>query len=93
MAVGELLFALGAPIDQINRELEEMRHYAFRPSNDRSVIGSMTDMARLADGYLEDGSSSDHLVVVGMKLARAPFAPLNYDSPRRVALALLCSTA
>jgi hypothetical protein len=36
IAVGELLFALGAPIDQINRELEEMRHYALRPSNERA---------------------------------------------------------
>src|SRR5262245_45882124 len=55
-AVGELLFALGAPVDHINRELDEMRQYAFRASNDRTVIGSMTDMAHLADGYLQRGS-------------------------------------
>jgi hypothetical protein len=89
IAAGELLFALGAPADQINRELEEMRHYTLRSSKDRSVIGSMTDMAYLADGYLQDGSSPEHLVVVGMKLAQAPCRPLSYESPQRVALELL----
>jgi len=91
-AVGELLFALGAPDDQINRELDAMHHYAFRASNARTVIGSMTDMAFLADGYLQCGSSPEHLVVVGMKLAQAPCGPLNHVSPQRVALALLRGT-
>jgi hypothetical protein len=53
----------------------------------------MTDMAYMADGYLQDGSSAEHLVVVGMKLAQAPCRPLDYDSPERVALALLRGTA
>jgi hypothetical protein len=92
-AVGDLLFALGAPLDQVNRELGEMQQYAFRPSNDRSVIGSMTDMAYMAEGYLQHGSSPEHFVVVGMRLAQTPCGPLAYDSPERVALALLRGTA
>ena len=92
-AVGELLYALGAPADQIRNELDEMDTYVFRSSNDRRVIGSMTDMARMADAYLQHGSSLEHLVVVAMKLARAPCGPLEFESPQRVALRLLRRTA
>lgn len=92
-AVGDLLFAIGAPLAAINRELDEMHDSMFGFSNDRRVIGSMTDMACMADGYLRDGSSAEHFVVVGMKLAQSPCRPLAYDSPERVALALLRGTA
>jgi len=92
-AVGDLLFALGSPVDQVNREIEEMRTFVFNSSNNRQVIGSMTDMAFMADAHLQHGSSPDHLVVVGMKLARSPCSPLDYDSPQRVALKLLRTSA
>ena len=92
-AVGDLLFALGTPLAAINRELAEMQDSVFSASNDRRVLGSMTDMAYMAEGYLQDGSSPGHFVVVGMKLAECPCGPLDYESPGRVALALLHSTA
>ena len=92
-AVSDLLFSLGAPLEHVNAEIQEMQSHVFASSNDRTVVGSMTDMARMADAYLQDGSSPDHLVVVGMKLARAPCGPLKYASPQRVALDLLAGNA
>jgi hypothetical protein len=88
-AVHELLFALGASLDQINREIGEMRSARIARTNSRSVLGSMNDMAYLADGYLEGGSIPDHLVVAELKMAQAPCGPLNYRAPGDVALGLL----
>lgn len=91
-AVGDLLFALGAPLAAINREHAEMADAVFGATNDRHVNGSMTEMANLAYAYLQHGSSAEHLVVVGMRLAECPSGPLDYDSPGHVALALLQRT-
>lgn len=88
-AVADLLFALGAPLGAVNRELAAMGDVVFDASNDRRVLGSMTDMARMADAHLGDGASAEHLVVVGMRLAQAPCGPLDFDTPLQVALALL----
>jgi uncharacterized protein DUF6933 len=88
-AVHELLFALGTPIDQINREVHEMATARFDRTNSRIVLGSMNDMAYLADGYLEGGSIPSHLLVAEMKMAQSPCSPLEHRSPREVALALL----
>jgi hypothetical protein len=88
-AVHELLFALGAPLDQINREIGEMQHARFAGTNSRSILGSMNDMAYLADGYLEGYAIPDHLLVAELRMAQAPCGPLRYRSPDDVALELL----
>ncbi|MHB0948382.1 MAG: DUF6933 domain-containing protein [Gemmatimonadaceae bacterium] len=92
-AVGDLLFSLGASLEAVNRELAAMGESVVAATNDRRILGSMTDMAHMADAHLGDGASAGHLVVVGMKLAQAPCGPLGYDAPVRVALALLQGTA
>jgi hypothetical protein len=92
-AVHELLFALGAPVDQINREIHEMATARFDRTNSRTVLGSMNDMAYLADGYLEGVSIPSHLLVAEMKMAQAPCGPLEHRSPGDVALALLRGAA
>jgi uncharacterized protein DUF6933 len=88
-AVHELLFALGAPVDQINREIHEMATTRFDRTNSRIILGSMNDMACLADGYLEGVSIPSHLLVAEMKMSQSPCNPLEYRSPGDVALAML----
>jgi hypothetical protein len=61
----------------------------FAPSNNSTVLGSMTDMSHMADAYLDAQSIPSHVLVVEMRLAEVPCGPLNYRAPRDVALALL----
>lgn len=90
-AVHELLFALGVSVDQINREIDEMRSSRIARTNSHTVLGSMNDMAYLADAYLGGGSIPGQLLVAELKIAQAPCGPINYRAPRDVALQLLQS--
>jgi hypothetical protein len=88
-ALYDLLFALGADLPLIGRELGEMETSEFAPSNNATVLGSMTDMGHMADAYLDDQSIPSHILVAEMRLADVPCGPLNYRAPREVTLALL----
>jgi hypothetical protein len=88
-ALDELLFALGVDVAVIANELGEMASWEFAPSNDASVLGTMTDMATMADAYLDDRTIPSHLLVAEMRLAEVLCGPLKYAGPRDVSLALL----
>lgn len=88
-ALGELLYALGVALPVITSEIAQMQASEFAPSNNGTVLGSMTDMAHMADAYLDDRLIPSHLLVAEMRLAEVPCGPLQYRAPRDVALALL----
>ena len=92
-AVHELLFALGAPLAQINDEISAMDRAIFSATNSRSIQGSMTDMTYLADGYLAGHPIPEFLLVTELKMSEAPCGPLKYRAPRDVALELLRSAS
>jgi hypothetical protein len=88
-ALSELLRALRVPTDQVERELRSMNDYRFAKTNDRTVLGSMTDFIRMADWQIFEGPPSPDLLGVSLELAEAPCGPINYERPKDVARALL----
>ena len=87
--VRELLAALGAPLSQIDSEMAAMGSARIARTNSRSVLGSMNDMAYMADAYLEGAVMPAGLLAAELKMAEAPCGPLGYRSPDDVALGLL----
>ena len=87
--VRDLLYAFGLPLDVINREVTAMSEHAFAPTNSRRVLGWMNEMAFTADGFPVEAFGGEHLVVTAMRLSNALSRPLNYASPREVAIRLL----
>jgi hypothetical protein len=88
-AVRELLVALGVPLEQINREIAEMGSARIARTNSRSVLGSMNDMAYMADAYLEGAVVPDGILAAELEMAETPCGPLGYRAPGDVALGLL----
>ena len=62
-ALHELLFALGVDLPAIASEVGEMEASEFAPSNNPTVLGSMTDLGHMADAYLDDRLIPSHLLV------------------------------
>ena len=84
-ATGEVLRALRVRDTHVAVELDAMRELVMAPTNDRRVLGSMNDFARMVQGYIGDEPS---LLRVALKLAESPCSPLGMKNPREATLAL-----
>jgi hypothetical protein len=87
--VRELLVALGAPLAQIDSEMAAMESARIARTNSRSILGSMNDMAYMADAHLEGAAMPAGILAAELKMAEAPCGPLSYRAPVDVALGLL----
>jgi hypothetical protein len=87
-AVVEVLRLLGVAEDAIHREVEAMAEVAYAPTNSRSVLGTMNDYYRSLRMQFElrpERTLTDH----ALHLSKTPCGPLDYDSPKNVAMSLL----
>ena len=85
-AVARVLLRLGVPDAAVASECAEMTEAVVSKTNDRRILGSMNDFARMLDGWLRPGR--DDLVDAALDLARAPCGPIAMDSPNRLTLRL-----
>ena len=85
-AVARMLLALGVPRTAVATECAEMKDAVIAKTNDRRVLGSMNDFARMLDGWLPPGR--DDLIDAALDLARAPCGPIGMDSPNRLTVEL-----
>jgi uncharacterized protein DUF6933 len=69
---GQVLRALKIEESRVVAEENAMRDYVVTTTNDRRVLGSMTDFANMLDAYLDDRS----LTEVAHHLAEAPCGPI-----------------
>jgi hypothetical protein len=77
-----------AASDVVDYEAREMAQIRIGATASRRVLGSLNDLASLARFTIEEHPEID-LRNLAIELAETPCAPLNYESPRSVSLALL----
>jgi hypothetical protein len=92
-AVAEILTAHSVGDELVAREAAEMRSCRVAKTENRSLVGIMTEFAFLADTHRSQGRALD-LVRVSVRLAETPCSPLyaTHVSPDR-ALAAVVRTA
>ena len=83
-----VLQRVGAAADVVDCEAREMAQISIGATASRRVLGSLSDLASLARFTIEEHPEVD-LGQLAIELAETPCAPLNYESPRSVSLALL----
>jgi hypothetical protein len=83
--LAQLAVAEGA----IQAELQAMEAHRIAKTNSRTITGSMTDFVRMADWRVYGGPRVPELLVLSLDLAEAPCGPIDYQSPKDVARALL----
>jgi hypothetical protein len=89
-ALATVLSAHGVGDSFIARERAIMRDYQLAKTENRRVVGIMTEFTHLADAY-RDGLPDPNLLALALQLSRTPCSPL-YDkhiSPDRELAALL----
>ena len=64
----------------VRRELNEMRESVFKPTNSRSVLGSVNDFAKAVKWRLYEEPDAD-LVALALWLSETPILPLGGRSP------------
>jgi len=74
-ALDDILLALGVAEPAVRRELIEMREAAFKPTNSRSVLGSVNDFAKSAQWRLYEEPDAE-LIAVTLWLSRTPILSL-----------------
>ena len=81
--LGAVLRAHRALEPLIASEIEHMRQHRVGPTANRSIVGSMTEFAYLADAYRAEGDPN--LVEVSLRLSTVPCGPLysRHVSPDR----------
>lgn len=86
----DVLAAHRVPGAVIAAEMGHMREHRLGPTVNRSVVGSMTEFAYLADTY-RDAAAAPDLLELSMRLATVPCGPLysHHISPDRELAALL----
>jgi hypothetical protein len=84
-AVGELLTALGVPLEMAHDEVREMQAIAVDRTRSRQVLGVMNDFSLSAELALRDGDSP---LEVALQVAETPVKPLGYDCPRQLVIEL-----
>lgn len=89
MALDQLLVDLGVPAAKRQHETGEMQQFGVGPTTSRSVLGSMNDMAWLAEAHLSASGRLFDLRAVNIRLAAVPCAPLGYENPGKRATELL----
>jgi hypothetical protein len=82
-AVGQVLRALSIEESKIAAEQDGMRDFVVAQTNDRRVLGSMTDFANMLDAYLDERT----LTEVALHLAEAPCGPIGMKNPREATVA------
>ncbi|HKR43543.1 MAG TPA: hypothetical protein VJU59_28330 [Paraburkholderia sp.] len=78
-ALVDVLAAHGVPRSFIDSEVSEMQVVKYTKTQNRSVVGIMTQFAYLAEAYCADDEMKD-LIALSLKLARTPCSPL-YKGP------------
>jgi hypothetical protein len=73
--ISTVLTTLDVPSAIVDQERRHMRTAQFGVTTNRSVVGVMTDFARLAEIHNEDDPSVD-LVALAVQLAATPCGPL-----------------
>jgi hypothetical protein len=89
-AIRSVLSEIGAAPELIQGEAIEYERPAIGMTMNRRVLGSLNDLAYLAQSVSEDNSWSD-LTAVAVELAATACSPLRYETPKAVSLALLMS--
>ena len=80
-AVGEMLMALGIDRPKALEEMAAMNECIVAGTNDRRVLGTLTEFGKMLDFYL-DGRP---VVEVALHLAESPCSPLGMGRPRDAA--------
>jgi hypothetical protein len=78
-ALAEILAAHGVPHSFIESEMSQMQVVKYARTQNRSVVGIMTQFAYLAEGYRAYDKMND-LTALSLKLAHTPCSPL-YKGP------------
>jgi hypothetical protein len=79
-ALGDMLLALGVTDSTVRRELTEMRESVFKPTNSRSVLGSVNDFAKSVKWRLYEEPDAD-LISVALWLSETPILSLGGKAP------------
>jgi hypothetical protein len=89
-ALASVLSAHGVGDSFIANERAEMRDFLLAKTQDRSLVGIMTEFTHLADAH-RDGAAQPDLLAITLFLARTPCSPLyaRHVSPDRELAALL----
>jgi uncharacterized protein DUF6933 len=93
--IGTVLTTLDVPSAIIDQEREHMRTAQLGVTANRSVVGVMTDFARLAEIHHDNDPTAD-LVALAVRLAATPCGPLygrNVSPDRELAATLQAITA
>ncbi|WP_242538491.1 DUF6933 domain-containing protein [Trinickia acidisoli] len=77
--LGDILAAHGVPRPFIDSEVPEMQIVKYARTQNRSVVGIMTQFAYLAEAYRAYDKPNE-LIALSLKLARTPCSPL-YKGP------------
>jgi hypothetical protein len=88
-ALAIVLARLAVAEDSIQRELQAMWTNRIAKTNSQVITGSMTDFVRMADWRVYGGPRAPELITLSLELAEAPCGPINHQSPKDVARALL----
>jgi hypothetical protein len=90
VAAGQVLQKLGVAPELVERELNEMRSFAYGRTQNRRVLGSLNDLMFQLSWYMHhepDRSLLEH----SLHLAETPCAPIKHESPDRVTIELFQS--
>jgi len=87
-AVKTILGRIGASSGSLNSEAREMAQITIGRTASRRVLGSLNDLSALARFTIADHQAID-LAALAVHLADTPCAPLKYETPKSVSLALL----
>jgi hypothetical protein len=87
-AVRSVLQRVVAASDVVDYEARETAQIRIGATASRRVLGSLNDLASLTRFTIEEHPAID-LRNLAIELAETPCAPVNYESPRSVSLALL----
>jgi len=87
---GQILQKLTVAPSQIERELFEMRSFAYSQTENRRVLGSLNDLMFQLSWYIHH-SPEKSLLEHSLHLAETPCSPIGYSSPDRVTVELFRS--
>jgi hypothetical protein len=87
-ALSRLLLRLGAPRDAVQTEVAAMEEFALAPTNNRSILGCMTD-AGFALRYAMESGKFHSLEDLEMHLTKHIHGPTGHIPPGELAIELL----
>ena len=87
-AVRRLLLRIDIPESKVAGELAEMREFSLARTDNRTVLGSMNDLAFQVEVRLGSGPATS-LDELALELSDVPCGPLSYAHPAEVTRTLL----